>query len=266
MQEVRRNPPHAWNRNDEGVERALLELESATKGGAEETRAREALEVLRRAFRSAQASATTDPLTGLANRAWLHETLDERLASEQAPGGKAALLFLDLDGFKHVNDQRGHAVGDALLGDVAARISHSVREQDLVARHGGDEFVIVLDKLDNPAVAHAVAARVIEAIDMPFTVDGAKLKLGVSIGIAFYPEHGHTGAELLARADYAMYRAKSQGGGNYAVYGAREDLALSRAPLRSWTWELAPLDMPVDARAAGRERDHEAPELLRQKR
>ncbi len=250
MQEVRRNPPHAWSRTDESVERALHELESATKGSSEEPRAREALEVLRRAFHSAQASAKTDPLTGLANRAWLHQSLDERLSQDLGTNGTAALLFLDLDGFKHVNDERGHPVGDALLAEVAARVAHSVREQDLVARHGGDEFVILLEKLDNPAVAHAVAARVIEAIRMPFSVEGAKLQLGVSIGIAFYPEHGRSGSELLARADNAMYRAKSHGGCSYAVYGEREDLTIVRTPLRSWTWELTPSQVANDAAAA----------------
>ncbi len=255
QEEVRRNSSRSWNRNDESVERALHELESATKGGADETRAREALDVLRRAFRSAQASAATDPLTGLANRAWLRQTLDERLALDQPPSGNTALLFLDLDGFKHVNDQHGHAVGDALLAEVAARIAHAVREQDLVARHGGDEFVILLEKLDNPAVAHAVAARVIEAIGTPFSVEGAKLQLGVSIGVAFSPEHGRSSSELLTRADNAMYRAKSQGGGSYAVYGEREQLALERAPLRSWTWELAPCDVAVDAHAGAQRSD-----------
>jgi diguanylate cyclase (GGDEF)-like protein len=159
-------------------------------------------------------------------------------------------LFLDLDGFKEVNDQRGHPAGDVLLAEVAGRISHSVREHDLVARHGGDEFVVLLENLENPAVAHAVAARVIEAISTPFTVDGGKVKLGVSIGVAFYPEHGQSGSELLKRADSAMYRAKSHGGGSYAVFGERDDLAVHRAPLRSWTWELAPVEPANDITVA----------------
>ena len=242
MADSRPNTQSSLGRNDAGVERALLELESALQGAPDESRARLALEVLRKSFSSVQASAATDPLTGLANRSWFYQVLQDRLQPGMASCSKAAVLFLDLDGFKEVNDQRGHTAGDALLAEVAKRISGSVREHDLVARHGGDEFVVLLENIENPAVAHSVAARVIDAVGVPFNICGSSVTLGVSIGVAYYPEHGHSGSELLNHADHAMYRAKSQGGGSYAVFGERDDLVLPRTPLRSWTWELAPIE------------------------
>lgn len=240
MNEGRSNPEAALGRNDDGVEWALRELESAIEGTSEESRAREALDFLRRAFTTARTSASTDPLTGLANRAWFYQVLEERLSPGRSVCSSAAVLFLDLDGFKDVNDERGHQAGDILLAEVAARISHCVREQDLVARHGGDEFVVLLEKIENPSVAHAVAARIIDAIAVPFPVDEGHVHLGVSVGIALFPEHGSSGGELLKRADLAMYRAKNQGGRSYAVFGEREELIVPRSPRRSWTWELNP--------------------------
>jgi diguanylate cyclase (GGDEF)-like protein len=238
----RPNTQLTLGRSDERVEWALRELETAIADSPEESRARIALELLRGAFTRVQTSAATDQLTGLANRAWFDHVLDHRFSPDMVGSGTAALLFLDLDGFKDVNDQRGHPVGDKLLTEVAKRIVRSVREHDLVARHGGDEFVVLLENIESPSIAHAVAARVVEAISVPFEIDGAKVRLGVSIGVAYYPEHGSSGRELLQRADYAMYRAKNQGGRGYAVFGEREDLATPRNALRSWTWELAPSD------------------------
>lgn len=242
MAESRPNTQYSLGRRDENVEWALSELARAIEGCPEESRARAALDVLRRSFNTVQTSAATDPLTGLANRAWFHHVLEERLRPEAAGFGKAAVLFLDLDGFKEVNDQRGHTAGDTLLAEVAQRISHSVRDHDLVARHGGDEFVVLLENIENPSVAHAVAARVVEAMSVPFQLGGTSVTLGVSIGVAYYPEHGSSGKELLNHADNAMYRAKSHGGRSYAVFGERDDLVLPRAPRRSWTWELAPIE------------------------
>jgi diguanylate cyclase (GGDEF)-like protein len=239
----RPNTLSTLGRSDERVEWALQELATAVAGSAHETQARVALDVLRCAFKRVQASAATDPLTGLANRACFDQVLDAHFAVDSATAANtAALLFLDLDGFKEVNDQRGHRAGDSLLAEVARRIVRSVRDHDLVARHGGDEFVVLLENIENPSIAHAVAARVVEAIAVPFEIEGEKVRLGVSIGVAYYPEHGNSGHELLQRADYAMYRAKNQGGRSYAVFGEREDLIVPRTTHRSWTWELAPVD------------------------
>jgi diguanylate cyclase (GGDEF)-like protein len=231
---------HSIGRSDESVSSALSELEEVVKGCDGETRARAALDVLRRAFTSVRTSATTDPLTGLANRPAFYQLLEERLLSA-ATNGSAAVLFLDLDGFKCVNDERGHAAGDALLADVAGRISRSVREHDLVARHGGDEFVVLLEHIENRSIAHAVAARIIEAVSAPFVHGDDMVMLGVSIGVAFAPEHGMSSAELLQRADQAMYRAKALGGRTYSVYGERDGLTEPRDSRRSWAWELSPV-------------------------
>lgn len=237
-------------RSDESVAWALRELEIAIASSSDEPRAREALTVLRQAFTNVRACASTDQLTGLANRASFYALLEERFLG-QAPSAREALLFLDLDGFKEVNDRRGHQVGDLLLTEVAGRIAGSVREQDLVARHGGDEFVVLLSNIENPSIAHAVAARVIEAISAPFSIEGHRIRLGVSIGVAYYPEHGSSVAELVKRADVAMYSAKNAGGQSYAVFGEREGLSLPRPSKRSWAWELSPaaqrgLEQPPD--------------------
>jgi diguanylate cyclase (GGDEF)-like protein len=248
MADSRPNKSYRLGRSDETVEWALRELETAVQGCPEESRARVALEVLRSSFTRVETSAATDPLTGLANRAWFARMLEERLLPEVAPHSRAAVLFLDLDGFKDVNDQRGHPAGDQLLTEVARRITHCVRDHDLVARHGGDEFVVLLENIENPAVAHTVAARVVDAISAPFEVEGSTVTLGVSIGVAYYPEHGMSGSELLRRADHAMYRAKGQGGRSYAVFGERDELATPRSPRRSWSWELAPASLEVAAR------------------
>ena len=259
MQEVRpETQPRALGQSDESVAWALRELEEIVKGVDDEPKARAALDVLRRAFTSVRAYATTDPLTGLANRACFYQLLDERLTANDGSGSTSAVLFLDLDGFKSVNDERGHAAGDLLLADVATRIAHSVREQDVVARHGGDEFVVLLEKLESQSVAHAVAARVIEAVSAPFMHGDGIVQLGVSIGVAFFPEHGISSNELLQKADDAMYRAKSQGGRSYAVFGERKGLSDARPGRRSWAWELSP------AHAGS---SHEAPaELIGHKR
>lgn len=259
MHERRPNTQHSLGRNDESVEWALHEIEKAVEGCDSEPQARDALEVLRRAFTCVRACATTDPLTGLANRGWFYQVLDERLKPGAAPCGNAALLFLDLDGFKSVNDERGHAAGDALLAEVAGRISRSVRDLDLVARHGGDEFAVLLENIDSPSIAHAIAARVIEAVSAPFMHEDGIVQLGISIGVAFFPEHGKSSSELLQRADQAMYRAKSQGGKSYAVFGERDELSLPRSPRRSWTWELTSVALDATATA----NDIKAQQLLR---
>jgi diguanylate cyclase (GGDEF)-like protein len=250
MPDSRPNTSYRLGRSDETVEWALRELESSLEGCTQEPRARAALDVLRSSVSRVVTSAATDPLTWLANRAWFTRMLDERLRPELASTGRAALLFLDLDGFKNVNDERGHPAGDQLLTEVGRRITHSVRDLDLVARHGGDEFVVLLENIENPAVAHTVAARVVEAISAPFEIEGTIVRLGVSIGVAYYPEHGKSGSELLKRADEAMYRAKGQGGRAYAVFGERAELSVPRAPNRSWTWELSPVRLESGAQDA----------------
>ncbi|HTZ00291.1 MAG TPA: diguanylate cyclase [Rhodocyclaceae bacterium] len=160
-----------------------------------------------------------DTLTGLPNRALFDDRLNQALARAERAGRQAALLFLDVDGFKPVNDQYGHEVGDQVLQQVAQRLRESTRRADSVARIGGDEFVVLLADLDDPrAVARAVAEKCLEVIAPDFLLDRQRLKLGFSIGIAVYPDDADGAAALLARADQAMYRAKEGGRGRYAFF------------------------------------------------
>ena len=153
--------------------------------------------------------ARYDPLTGLANRALFYERLSVALAQAADRSTGLAVLYLDMDGFKSVNDTHGHALGDALLKLAARRLSHGVRETSLVARLGGDEFVILLEDLRSPAHATSVAANLRAALAQPFDVEGQRLGLGASIGIAVYPQDGVSAEDLLRRADQAMYAEKN---------------------------------------------------------
>lgn len=162
--------------------------------------------------------ATHDALTGLANRVLFLELLTDALARGERDGHRTAVCFLDLDLFKHVNDNHGHAAGDAVLIEVARRLGATVRKSDVVARLSGDEFGLVLHGAGVEEHATAVADKVVEALARPFEVaPGVEVQLGVSVGIAIAPEHGRTPEELLAHADAAMYEAKASGG-THRVY------------------------------------------------
>lgn len=231
---------------DERVEWALRELQQVLADRADDPHARAALATLRDAFCVAHTRASLDPLTGLTNRASFDRSLDLAIAHAARTHSPAAVLFMDLDGFKAVNDQRGHAVGDVLLREVAARIMTCVREDDLLARYGGDEFVVLLEQLTDPEVVHAVASRVIEALSRSFAVDGLTVRLSVSIGVALFPDHGESADELLACADSAMYEAKRKGGDRYLIAAAherRDDQSGSYA--RFDAKQLSPLDITL---------------------
>jgi diguanylate cyclase (GGDEF)-like protein/PAS domain S-box-containing protein len=152
-----------------------------------------------------------DQLTGLPNRRLFHDRLENALARLRRSGGGLSLLYLDLDKFKEVNDGFGHAVGDALLKEVAQRLKSCVRDSDTVARLGGDEFVVLLESAGLAANATAIAAKIHEVLSPPAQVGAHRLQVLPSIGIAFYPEHGSSGEALLKRADEAMYLAKRGG-------------------------------------------------------
>lgn len=160
--------------------------------------------------------ALHDPLTGVANRLALLDRLALAIARTRRRPDSLAVLLLDLDGFKEVNDRAGHAVGDRLLAEVAARLAATVRPGDTVARLGGDEFVVVLEDLDHAAEAPAVAARVQHALGAPFRVAGRRSSVTASIGIAVagFQEHPD---RLLRHADIAMYRAKGTGGARHEM-------------------------------------------------
>lgn len=162
--------------------------------------------------------ARTDPLTGLANRRWFQERLGEML---RGPRAGAAVLLLDLDRFKAVNDSLGHPAGDALLQIVARRLRSALRDEDMVARLGGDEFAVVLAQA---AGAEALAARLIDLLSRPYLVDGRAANIGASIGIAVGPRDGADPAELVRRADLALYEAKASGRGTARVFHPALDL------------------------------------------
>jgi diguanylate cyclase (GGDEF)-like protein/PAS domain S-box-containing protein len=155
--------------------------------------------------------ADTDDLTGLANRRALQRMLAAALERARAHDVAVGVLMLDLDGFKGVNDRFGHAVGDAALREVAARLRRSVRERDMVSRTGGDEFVVVLADLSpEEHAAHDAAQRVEAAFAAPLVLDGERLHLHAAVGVACFPDDGRDLEQLLAAADRAMYARKSQ--------------------------------------------------------
>lgn len=161
-----------------------------------------------------------DSLTGLPNRALFLQLLGEAIGSAENERRRLAVLFLDLDYFKNVNDALGHAAGDRLLVAVANRLRAAVRKTDTVARMSGDEFTILLPNLDETEVARALARKLVASISQPFGLSEQKIQTGVSIGIGVYPDDGDTAEKLLARADAAMYRAKTQGRGGFCLASA----------------------------------------------
>jgi diguanylate cyclase len=159
-----------------------------------------------------------DALTGLPNRTLLQDRLTNALASARRRKDKVALLFLDLDRFKDINDSLGHSVGDLLLKEVAARLKRFAREQDTVARLGGDEFLIVLTHVKDVPDAAVAAERLMDAMIAGFIVQGHSLIVSCSIGISIYPEHGANSETLIKNADAAMYRAKDGGRNNFRFF------------------------------------------------
>jgi diguanylate cyclase (GGDEF)-like protein/PAS domain S-box-containing protein len=159
-----------------------------------------------------------DALTGLPNRTLLHDRLAKALASARRQKSKVALLFLDLDRFKDINDSLGHSVGDLLLQEVAERLKRWAREQDTVARLGGDEFLIMLTHVKEVADAAVAAERLMDAMTAAFAVQGHSLSIGCSVGISIFPEHGVDDESLIKNADAAMYSAKDDGRNNFRFF------------------------------------------------
>jgi diguanylate cyclase (GGDEF)-like protein len=159
--------------------------------------------------------ANYDALTGLPNRVIFHDRLRKGVAAAQAGGHKMAVMFIDLDRFKWVNDNLGHAAGDALLRQVAKRLKECVRDDDIIARMGGDEFTAILPKVGALEDACEIAGRMVKALRQPFDLDGQEANIGCSIGIALSPMHGDSPERLLNAADAAMYKAKEAGRNNY---------------------------------------------------
>ncbi|HEX5393441.1 MAG TPA: GGDEF domain-containing protein [Rhodocyclaceae bacterium] len=163
--------------------------------------------------------AHQDPLTGLPNRAAFLERLEQTMALARRQQSRAALLFIDLDRFKPVNDAHGHEAGDQVLQEVALRLRSSVRQTDLVGRLGGDEFLVLLSDVDSSESVTRIAQKCIDAMATPFHLGELTFSIGASVGIAIFPDHGRSGAELIARADAAMYDAKNKGRNTYRIAG-----------------------------------------------
>ncbi|MDA8094978.1 MAG: diguanylate cyclase [Betaproteobacteria bacterium] len=161
-----------------------------------------------------------DPLTELPNRRLLLEEMTKIFAAATRHQGRAAVMYLDLDGFKAINDRFGHEAGDEVLKEAARRLTRCVRAMDVVARLGGDEFVIVLAEVASDGDTEAVAKKALALLGEPMTVPGQALSVSASMGISVFPSHGKDAATLLRHADEALYQAKQSGKNRYAVYAA----------------------------------------------
>jgi diguanylate cyclase (GGDEF)-like protein/PAS domain S-box-containing protein len=181
--------------------------------------------------------ALHDPLTGLANRVLFRDHLERALARRQRSRTGLALLFLDLDDFKVINDSYGHAAGDRVLVEVARRLSETVRAEDVAARQGGDEFTVLLATTHGADEAAASAQRLIEALAHPIDLGGYVIGVGVSIGIALAGGGGPVADDLLARADAAMYAAKAGGKGRQVLFDAS---------MRVRAWSQLELETGID--------------------
>jgi diguanylate cyclase (GGDEF)-like protein/PAS domain S-box-containing protein len=162
--------------------------------------------------------AQHDPLTGLPNRLLLSDRLTEAIALARRHGKPLGVLFVDVDGFKTLNDAHGHAMGDLLLRATADRLKGMLRQSDTVCRNGGDEFVAVLSELERAEDALLVARKLLRGAAEPNRLDSTEISLTVSIGISLYPRHGVTADALIANADAAMYMAKRAGPGGYRLF------------------------------------------------
>ncbi len=162
--------------------------------------------------------AQHDHLTGLPNRTLLNDRLDQAIAGSKRNRTKAAVLSIDLDGFKKVNDTLGHAAGDAVLVTSAVRLKASIRATDTVIRIGGDEFVVIMPDISEDASILHCAEKIIASLQQAMEIDGHALQVSCSVGIAVYPDSAHTGADLLTHSDAAMYLAKRSGKNQLAVY------------------------------------------------
>ncbi|MCT7374898.1 putative bifunctional diguanylate cyclase/phosphodiesterase [Chelativorans salis] len=170
--------------------------------------------------------ALHDPLTGLPNRALFDQRLDDALRAVREAGARVAVLYLDLDRFKHVNDTLGHPVGDMVIREFAERLKALTGRGDTVARIGGDEFIVIMPKLRQAREVETLCQRIVETLERPFEVDGHQVFSGVSIGVAFAPAHGAERTELTRKADIALYHAKSAGRSRYAIFGNAMDAVL----------------------------------------
>ena len=187
------------------------------------TRIRNMLEVrllykeLERYSQALESMAMHDPLTGLPNRRLLIDRLSLAIAHAHRNKSAMAVMYLDLDGFKQINDSLGHDVGDILLTMVADRLEAAVRQEDTVARMGGDEFVIGLWGINDAAGVASLASKVIQALSQPYRIQGREVSMTASVGVSMYPMHGEEVETLMKSADLALYEAKHAGKNNFRI-------------------------------------------------
>ncbi|HLO75798.1 MAG TPA: diguanylate cyclase [Magnetospirillum sp.] len=159
-----------------------------------------------------------DNLTGLPNRNLLNDRMNHALARVKRNGGRMAVLYVDLDKFKPINDTLGHEAGDHVLREVSARLAACVRSSDTVARVGGDEFVVVVEEIQRPAEAATVARKIVETLSKPVAYDGHSCQVGASVGVAVFPDDGNSMEEVCKAADIAMYRVKHAGRNGFCFF------------------------------------------------
>ncbi len=176
------------------------------------------ISALRAAAAELHRMAHHDPLTGLPNRMLFNDRLDQALSRAARDGTRSALLFLDLDGFKTINDTLGHAAGDVLLKTMAGRIRGALRRSDTAARLGGDEFVVIMEDIERAEAGAHLAAKLLQVIALPVELAGNRIEVSTSVGLSLYPDDGGDRHALVRAADAAMYAAKAQGRNRYAFY------------------------------------------------
>jgi diguanylate cyclase (GGDEF)-like protein len=253
-----RDMPGPLSRGDMEAAQTLADVTVAYLANAQ---ARSALQDASEQFHS---SSLHDPLTGLPNRLLLLERLEHALLRSVRSRHPVAILFVDLDRFKLVNDSHGHLIGDELLVAVAERMAGLLRPGDTLARLSGDEFVIICEEITKKLQIHTIARRIVEALGAPFPLDDVVVEVSASVGIAFSTPRGTDPEELLREADIAMYQAKRRGGGTHQVVDVREQslaerlvtlqrdlgLAVERGELRN---EYQPIVRISDGRILGAE-------------
>ena len=198
------------------------------------TEQKKAEDALRQQERSLRYLAHHDPLTGLPNRLLLIDRLTQSIEKAHRTGTGLAILFLDLDHFKEINDSLGHSIGDQLLKSVSLRLQQSVRKEDTVARLGGDEFTILIEQLNDSMAASSLAEKILDAFRTPQRIQDQDLSITASIGISLYPADGEDTETLLRNADAAMYRAKYEGRNAFRFYSSdMTERALARVAMES---------------------------------
>jgi len=163
-----------------------------------------------------------DVLTDTPNRSLMLDRLEHAIAMAKRNNKRIAVLFVDLDKFKNINDTQGHAVGDEVLQQTARRVESVLRDSDTVSRHGGDEFLVLLADISQPSDAAQIARKMLTAILAPCQISGNAIQLSASIGIALYPDDGFDAMTLIDRADAAMYCSKKSGAGEFRFYAAQD--------------------------------------------